>query len=303
MDNADVRFADQDTKGKRPVTYGLTINNNPTVQDVWNSTPVWGYPYASSSVAPAPMATAQIDGNLGQQVTGLTAYTLWNNMVYGEFGFYRSSQIGGVQPPDTSSENVLKGGAPYWRIAVQHNWGLHYLELGTYGIVANMYPGAGNPLSGSTNRYTDGALDAQYQIQMGQHTITAHSTWIWERQRLRAAYALMEAANPTDILRTFKIDGTYYNNRRYGGTLAFFTTGGSEDAGLYAPNPIDGSRTGKPDSTGWIAEMDYVPWSNTKLSLQYTMYTRFNGAGENYDGYGRAASDNNNLYLNVWLMY
>src|SRR5438874_6531369 len=30
-----------------------------------------------------------IDGTLGQQVAGLTAYTMWNDRVYGEFGAYR----------------------------------------------------------------------------------------------------------------------------------------------------------------------------------------------------------------------
>jgi len=33
---------------------------------------------------------------------------------------------------------------------------------------------------------------------------------------------------------------------------------------------------------------------------QYTMYSTFNGASSNYDGYGRSASDNNTLYLLVW---
>src|SRR5450631_1394954 len=38
-DNTDIRFADQTTLRNDPLTYGLTFNNAPTVQDVWNSTP------------------------------------------------------------------------------------------------------------------------------------------------------------------------------------------------------------------------------------------------------------------------
>jgi hypothetical protein len=38
-----------------------------------------------------------------------------------------------------------------------------------------------------------------------------------------------------------------------------------------------------------------------RLGLQYTGYLRFNGGGANYDGSGRAASDNNSLFLFVWL--
>jgi hypothetical protein len=30
-------------------------------------------------------------------------------------------------------------------------------------------------------------------------------------------------------------------------------------------------------------------------------YDRFNGAGHNYDGFGRNASDNNTLFLLAWL--
>jgi hypothetical protein len=36
--------------------------------------------------------------------------------------------------------------------------------------------------------------------------------------------------------------------------------------------------------------------------LQYTAFREFNGAGGNYDGFGRNAKDNNALYFVVWLM-
>ena len=28
----------------KPFTYGITLNNNPGVEDLWNSTPAWGFP-------------------------------------------------------------------------------------------------------------------------------------------------------------------------------------------------------------------------------------------------------------------
>jgi len=37
--------------------------------------------------------------------------------------------------------------------------------------------------------------------------------------------------------------------------------------------------------------------------LQYTGYLHFNGAGKNYDGAGRNASDNNSLYMVVWIVF
>ena len=60
IDNVDVRFANHTTMGGNELLYGLTLHNNPTVQDVWNTTPAWGYPFNSSGVAPTPSAAALI---------------------------------------------------------------------------------------------------------------------------------------------------------------------------------------------------------------------------------------------------
>jgi len=29
---------------RKRLAYGITLNNNPTVEDLWNSTPAWGFP-------------------------------------------------------------------------------------------------------------------------------------------------------------------------------------------------------------------------------------------------------------------
>jgi hypothetical protein len=72
---------------------------------------------------------------------------------------------------------------------------------------------------------------------------------------------------------------------------------------LYAPEAVNGSNAGVPDSTGLRAQFDYLPWENTQLSLQYFAYNKFNGASNNYDGFGRSASDNNMLYLQFWFAF
>ena len=36
---------------------------------------------------------------------------------------------------------------------------------------------------------------------------------------------------------------------------------------------------------------------DSRIGLQFTFYNEFNGAGTNYDGNGRNASDNNSVYL------
>ena len=50
------------------------------------------------------------------------------------------------------------------------------------------------------------------------------------------------------------------------------------------------------------ADSRFGPWVNLNLGVQYTLYTQFNGGTSNYDGSGRAASDNNVLYVFAWLL-
>src|SRR5579884_2113297 len=91
---------------------------------------------------------------------------------------------------------------------------------------------------------------------------------------------------------------------RVGVTLAYIATTGDRDPGLYpADSPVAGSRTGRPDSNSLIGEVDFLPWLNTRFALQYVLYTRFNGAGNDYSGFGRDAADNNTLYGLVWLAF
>lgn len=86
-------------------------------------------------------------------------------------------------------------------------------------------------------------------------------------------------------------------------TLGYFNTTGTADNVLYAPADMEGSRAGTPNSSGVLAQFDYLPWANTKISLQYVAYSKFNGAKTNYDGSGRKASDNNSIYLQFWFLF
>ena len=52
-----------------------------------------------------------------------------------------------------------------------------------------------------------------------------------------------------------------------------------------------------PASRGYILNLSWWVYQNVDLGVQYTGYTSFNGAGTNYDGVGRNASDNNSVYL------
>jgi hypothetical protein len=319
IDNTDLRFADTALlSDNRPLTYGLSLNNNPTVQDLWNSIPAWGFPFTASNAAVSPLAGTAIDGAFAQDVAGLTGYLFWNESLYAEVGGYRSAKqgstnelTGGAGPLDGTASNVMSGLAPYWRVAYEYNWDRHSLEAGLYGAEFRLYPGGG-PLTGPLNHFTDVAADVQYQFVGDEHQLTVAGTHIHESMTLDASFAAGASANPKNNLSTTRFWATYYYRRRFGGTLGYFSTTGSTDTGLYpatAPLPnganpgVIVSANGSPDTRGWLAEVNYLPWLNVKISAQYTAYNKFNGAGSNYDGLGRNASDNNVLYLLLWFAY
>ena len=61
-DNIDLRYALPSELAGNEAVFGISANNNPTVNEVWNSTPAWGYPYLASELAPSPGAMTLIEG-------------------------------------------------------------------------------------------------------------------------------------------------------------------------------------------------------------------------------------------------
>jgi len=132
------------------------------------------------------------------------------------------------------------------------------------------------------------------------------ATRIHESMSLDASYETQAAENLRDDLTTIRVAATYYYRRKFGLTAAHFATTGSSDSDLYGAGALPGimtSANNSPDTQGWMAELNYVPWLNVKLSLQYTAFNKFNGGSTNYDGFGRAASDNNTTYALLWFAY
>lgn len=305
IDNTDIRYANQAMGGD--LIYGLDLNNNPSVEDLWQSTPAWGYPFTSSDQTPGP-ATAMVDGNLAQNVAGVGGYAMWNNTLYGDVTLYRSVPGESNRPyttgyANTTGQDIINGVAPYWRVALEHNFGPNYLEVGTYGMYAAMNPGTiTTPYSGQ-NTYLDTALDAQYERYFGDNSLVLRSTYIHEKQTLDASYSVGAVSNRTNTLNTFRVNGTYHFGSSKSLSLAYFNTSGSSDALLYASGAGTGFANGSPDTTGYIAQATYLPWQNVQVGVQYTGFTKFNGASSNYDGVGRSASDNNTVYVYGWFMW
>lgn len=305
MDNMDIRYADSATVADKELIYGVTINNGPTISDLWNSTSAWGFPYASSAVANAPAQATMVDGGLAQAVGGIGAYGMWNDLVYAEMAAYQSARPGGAmtifgwknQGLKGDDASVVKGTATYGRVALQHSYANSYLMVGGYALNSIINPGVVSNITGQYDTYRDRAIDAQYQYTNGSHMITAMATKIWEKQTLDGSEAQGLADNMSNDLTTTRAKVSYYYDQKYGASLGCFSTSGTADATKYE------TLNGSPNSKGQIAEIDYLPMQNIKLALQYTRYDKFDGARKDYDGSGRNASDNNNLYLLGWFMF
>lgn len=297
-DNTDIRYANNHDLFGKTLSYGITFNNNPTVEDLWNSTPAWGFPFTSSSSAPTPTAGALINGGLAQDVAGLGGYAMWNEHLYMAGTLYRSDHIGAPQPNDGTGFGInIRGTAPYWRVAWQTASQNNALEVGTYGIHVKSTP---NAVVGMEDSFTDWAVDFQYDRTIPQwrnDVLSFRGTYIRENSSLAATFAGAGAAFAQHHLNTVQANAEYHYGSKLSATVGLFHIDGTPDPLLFPQAGVSGSANGDPRSGGYILNLSWWPVQNIDLAAQYTGYTRFNGAQNNYDGTGRNASSNNTVFL------
>ncbi|MFI5315332.1 MAG: cytochrome C [Myxococcota bacterium] len=307
-DNMEIRAANTLKVGDTDLVVGGYLNNNPTMQDLWNTTPAWGYPFSGSALAPAPAAAPLLAGGLSQQVFGFGAYTMIANQLYIEGGLYHhlSADTQRNLGVDPTGETELDDFAPYWRVAYERSFGEHNVEVGTYGLAAHVFPGTVK--SAGHDSITNTGVDIQYQYLTAYHDVTVLVNWLHQSQDLRATQQLGGSTHSSNYLWTASLTGSYLYDKTYGVDIQYFDTQGGRDALLY------GTSTGRPGSDGWVFQANWLPlnklggpsfWpaSNVKFSLQYTLYNQFNGAKKNFDGTGRDATDNDTIFLEAWIAF
>ena len=307
-DNADVRYANTTKIGDLDILYGITANNNPTVQDVWNTTPAWTFPYAASTFNAGFGPSTIIDGTFAGHVVSTGGYLWINDMFYVEATAYHALDLKtvnrlGADPLDAPGRFDV---APYWRLAFEPHWGDNWLMFGTFGMYAAvhpwLFPFTGTTATfGPTDKFTDIGVDAQYQYKGDNYWVTLRGSYIHEHQRLDAGVLLGNFANPTNDLNTLRLQASlaYGNDNRVVLTGQYFNTWGTPDANFFVDNA-----NFSPNTDGFIAEIAYIPfgtsaapgwpWFNARIGLQYTWYNKFNGTTA-------GASANNTLFLHAWL--
>ncbi|XRD86393.1 cytochrome C [Dyella acidisoli] len=312
-DNSDLRYARSFTFSGKPAIWGVSLNNNPSLTDVFNTAPAWQFPYMSPNLAFGPVATPILMGGLSQQVVGLNAYTQFNNALYVEAGAYRSLSPAFLRDVNANFTGRLSGVSPYARVAYTWNLANGNVELGGFlfnaarGQVGINAQGNAVAMAGPTDKFRDLGVDASYQLLNGSnHIVTANMLYLTEQQQLDATYVAGGSSNLHNNLHALNANVSYWYKNTWGATLGAFADDGSKDLTLYGNN-------GSPNTNGGIVELNWNPfgqassWAqpyvNVRLGLQYTWYTRFNGLVYNVDGAGRRATDNNTLYFYVWLAF
>jgi hypothetical protein len=311
-DTLDVRYARTVDLGGHSAIVGVDLNNNPTAQDLWNSLSVWSFPYVRSELVPFPNTGPIIHGALGNTVLGGSVYSMIDNHLYAELGFYKgvsNKWLANLGDPG-ASPNIV-GAAPYARLSLQQQKGPHYFRIGLVGLSVKQQPFS---TTSETNRSTDYGLDASYQFNIGTpHAFDAHASWIHEDRNLDASLATGGSDSTSNSLDSFEADVSYIMQQTWVASLGLFDTNGTTNHLMFAPGPVFGSASGSPATSGYILQFEWVPfgkfgsfgspWVNLRLGLQYTGYWRFNGGSMNYDGFGRSASDNNSVFLFTWLAF
>jgi hypothetical protein len=303
IDNTDIRAAHDFVIAKTDALIGVSVNNNPTVQDPFNTLFAWNFPYIASAVAFGNGTGPLMTGGLGPHVIGVSAYTFVDDSILAEVGTYRALspamqvKLGlGPSDPGRIDDSI------YWRLAYLKDLNTQAFSAGLFGFNASIQPDRID--GGPVDRYRDIGADAWYEfLGTGLHNIAAYASYVREDQTRGDAFAKGNAANPTGRLYDFRVNASYYYDQTYGVTIGRFSRRGTADPVLYA--------NGSPDTSATTLQVDFTPFgkadswgrpfANGRVGLQYTVYDKFDGASSNYDGNGRNASDNNTLYLFLWL--
>ena len=343
MDNADIRYADRIMDANRDMIFGVSLNNNPSVSDVWNTAAAW-MQYVPGASIPANQfndsSTPYPGNSTGANVAGITMYMYLNKLFYAELGTYQTAN--GIFSPfslgtnDLGTTKLQGANNPYWRLALSHEWGAHNIMVGTTGNIAHIYD---NPMntsdSNSVSRVVSTGLDSQYQYLLDPHTITVQVAYMRQKSDVSGNTAnanlgagaglpfVSASGNPladpnnSNTTNTLRIKLSYIYQAKYGGSLAYFNLTGTTDTlsqtSGYCGTPVafcsasslrvNGNLSGNPAVQGQTYEAFWIPVQNARIGVQYTAYSTYNGATNNYDGFGRNASDNNTLFFYVWVAY
>jgi len=288
LDQTDIRFAHAVEIAGKEAIVGLSLNNNPGVQDPFNTMPVWGFPYIASKAGAGTGDTASlINGGLEGRVLGASAYTFFNDSVYGELGTYRSMSPSTQKSLGLGEDGQKLQGNAYWRFAWFKDLKSRAFQVGLFGWTANLQPDRG---VASANKYRDMGIDGSYQfLGTREHMATINGSFVNERKT---------DGLTSDVVRIkeSRLNASYHYQQTLGGSVGLFST---------RSNDVTSSNV----TSGKLLQVDWTPWgkegvtapvpfsaANLRLGAQYWMYDKFAGDSA-------LAKDHNTLYLFAWTSF
>lgn len=284
IDNVDLRVADTFAlPNDAALLAGVSINNNPGLQDPFNSLPAWAYPFISSPIAPGPSAATVLDEAWAQKATGVVAYGQLDNFWYGELGTYRMQNVStqkffgiGVNDRDAGA---LRSPV-YARLALRPAWKGGSFNAGVVMFKTGYQADRSLP---DTTRYTDVGVDASWRQVFGDMA-----------QATAVASVIHESSSGTPGLVEYSLTGAYYRPSPWGGSWgADLQRFGVNASGL-------GSR-GTRLQLDWTPTGDHVLsglWDpSLRIGLQLTAYDELDAQK------GHAAAMSDTAYLFAWLAF
>ncbi len=285
LDQLDLRWARPVQWAGKPSLVGVSVNNNPSVQDPFNTLPAWSFPFFGPEAGfGTGEAASLLDGGLAQRVLGASAYAFWDQSVYAELGSYRSLSPSLQRKLGAGEDAQRLGGNAYWRLAYFKDLKGSSFSLGTFGWHAALRPDRepGTP----ADRFKDWGVDAAYQfLGTREHVLTASASHLRER---RTPGDGGEAAT----LRQRRLAASYHFRNTWGASVGLFDTRGKDPSAA---------------TNGQLFQLDWTPWGkedaeppsflslvNLRLGAQYWRYGRF-------EGERAGASAHNTLGLFAWL--
>ena len=342
-DNMDFRYADRFIDASRDLIVGVSFNNNPSISDPWNVAPAWMQYVPGASPTSHQFVDGPYPGyGAGGNLAGVTAYAYWNKTIYAEMGLYRTANqlfsfmSAGIANGDTT--HLAGNNNPYWRLAYTREWGPHNVMIGTSGMIAHVHDDPTDTSdSNSRSRFRNTGIDSQYQYLLDPHAVTVQVAYM--RQKVdysptsvaaaESPYFLADgitpvaAPNSSDTTNILRAKVSYVYQAKYGGSVSFFNltgtsntrnqTSGFDSSGLIttsdpnrtgiASTRVNGNLTGNPATRGMVLEAFWTPIQYARVGVQFTAYSKFNGASMNYDGFGRNAKDNDTFRVYLWATY
>ena len=285
LDQVDIRYAVPLTLAGKDSIVGLSVNNNPGVQDPFNNLSPWSFPYQPSHGGNAVGAERAGLGGLEGNVIGANVYTIWDNAVYGELGLYNTlsptvqSKTGVASLQDAVDFGRLNN-ALYWRLGYMQDLRTSAWSVGLVGFDGKVKDRGGNT---TFSNFSDIGVDASYQL-LGtrEHIVTVNGSYIREHDSV-------SGVNTND----YKLTSSYVYRNTYGATLGLFKATASDHQNQNSGYILQA------DFTPWGKESSWAePWANLRLGAQYVGYSSYTEEGTKFK-----ASDKNTLYLFAWTSF